>query len=25
PAIAKQVEKIDTATNCEVIAKFRLN
>ncbi|CAH1541112.1 conserved hypothetical protein [Vibrio owensii] len=25
PAIAKQVEKIDTATNCEIIAKFRLN
>jgi hypothetical protein len=23
--IAKQVEKIDTATNCEIIAKFRLN
>ncbi len=25
PKIARMVEKIDTATNCEVIAKFRLN
>ncbi len=25
PTIAKQVEKINTATNCEIIAKFRLN
>ncbi|MDF2153863.1 DUF2753 domain-containing protein [Vibrio sp. CAU 1672] len=25
PLIAKQVEKINSATNCEIIAKFRLN
>ncbi|WP_133154449.1 DUF2753 family protein, partial [Vibrio splendidus] len=25
PKIASMVEKIDTATNCEMIARFRLN